>query len=163
MDLQKNCEIFFFSSRRRHTRYIDDWSSDVCSSDLDRHVHDDPINPGVKRRTSPKTLNRFPRFEEAVLSKVPGVLLAMNHVVNHAKYSCSVASYQLVECLGVTSLASCHQVQVRHIGLSQSRFRLHELDGSGPCFIQPRKLSGPNRRRHSPRYSPIRVTMPSRT
>src|SRR5437762_9597393 len=29
---------FFFSSRRRHTRYIGDWSSDVCSSDLgDRH------------------------------------------------------------------------------------------------------------------------------
>src|SRR5437763_3531276 len=26
---------FFFSSRRRHTRYIGDWSSDVCSSDLD--------------------------------------------------------------------------------------------------------------------------------
>src|SRR5437762_10683420 len=25
---------FFFSSRRRHTIYIGDWSSDVCSSDL---------------------------------------------------------------------------------------------------------------------------------
>src|SRR5437764_528543 len=25
---------FFFSSRRRHTSYIGDWSSDVCSSDL---------------------------------------------------------------------------------------------------------------------------------
>src|SRR5258707_4288687 len=28
------CCIFFFSSRRRHTRYWRDWSSDVCSSDL---------------------------------------------------------------------------------------------------------------------------------
>src|SRR5205814_3139178 len=27
---------FFFSSRRRHTRCLSDWSSDVCSSDL-RH------------------------------------------------------------------------------------------------------------------------------
>src|SRR6266481_8338038 len=26
--------IFFFSSRRRHTRWNCDWSSDVCSSDL---------------------------------------------------------------------------------------------------------------------------------
>src|SRR3712207_4682184 len=26
--------VFFFSSRRRHTRYWRDWSSDVCSSDL---------------------------------------------------------------------------------------------------------------------------------
>src|SRR5438445_4927932 len=29
---------FFFSSRRRHTRYWLDWSSDVCSSDLVRAV-----------------------------------------------------------------------------------------------------------------------------
>src|SRR5258707_2893575 len=28
--------FFFFSSRRRHTRYWRDWSSDVCSSDLQR-------------------------------------------------------------------------------------------------------------------------------
>src|SRR6266496_6256257 len=27
--------FFFFSSRRRHTRSLRDWSSDVCSSDLD--------------------------------------------------------------------------------------------------------------------------------
>ena len=26
--------VFFFSSRRRHTRLQGDWSSDVCSSDL---------------------------------------------------------------------------------------------------------------------------------
>src|SRR5882762_6251941 len=28
------CVYFFFSSRRRHTRFKCDWSSDVCSSDL---------------------------------------------------------------------------------------------------------------------------------
>src|SRR5262245_64550885 len=28
--------FFFFSSRRRHTRCLSDWSSDVCSSDLRR-------------------------------------------------------------------------------------------------------------------------------
>src|SRR5205085_6875894 len=31
---QSTC-IFFFSSRRRHTRFDCDWSSDVCSSDLE--------------------------------------------------------------------------------------------------------------------------------
>src|SRR6266571_9525779 len=33
-----SCEArwFFFSSRRRHTRLTGDWSSDVCSSDLER-------------------------------------------------------------------------------------------------------------------------------
>src|SRR5438876_8522977 len=28
--------FFFFSSRRRHTRWTGDWSSDVCSSDLNQ-------------------------------------------------------------------------------------------------------------------------------
>src|SRR5947209_11606820 len=35
------CLFFFFSSRRRHTRYWRDWSSDVCSSDL---IADIPVN-----------------------------------------------------------------------------------------------------------------------
>src|SRR5262249_59995347 len=45
--------FFFFSSRRRHTRLVSDWSSDVCSSDLSwpgilvlevqRHPPDGPL------------------------------------------------------------------------------------------------------------------------
>src|SRR2546430_3951716 len=31
--------FFFFSSRRRHTRFDCDWSSDVCSSDLRQARH----------------------------------------------------------------------------------------------------------------------------
>src|SRR5205085_3553921 len=37
----------FFSSRRRHTRFDCDWSSDVCSSDLDvpgPHLGDDAVD-----------------------------------------------------------------------------------------------------------------------
>src|SRR5260370_11238725 len=30
--------LFFFSSRRRHTRFKCDWSSDVCSSDLEKKL-----------------------------------------------------------------------------------------------------------------------------
>src|SRR5260370_22555356 len=30
--------LFFFSSRRRHTRFKCDWSSDVCSSDLQQQA-----------------------------------------------------------------------------------------------------------------------------
>src|SRR5437763_3403098 len=41
---------FFFSSRRRHTTYIGDWSSDVCSSDL-------PYYPGAR--------DRYDRFLDA--------------------------------------------------------------------------------------------------
>src|SRR5690625_7427852 len=35
---------FFFSSRRRHTRWPRDWSSDVCSSDLAQRVQS-PARP----------------------------------------------------------------------------------------------------------------------
>src|SRR5438270_13338374 len=34
MSLIGTCMVFFFSSRRRHTIFDCDWSSDVCSSDL---------------------------------------------------------------------------------------------------------------------------------
>src|SRR5690606_6107247 len=37
--------LFFFSSRRRHTRFSRDWSSDVCSSDLSRRCSRRGIEP----------------------------------------------------------------------------------------------------------------------
>src|SRR5215218_809656 len=43
------CFFFFFSSRRRHTRSLCDWSSDVCSSDLDRGMSTDAaVAHGIK-------------------------------------------------------------------------------------------------------------------
>ena len=45
--------VFFFSSRRRHTRYIGDWSSDVCSSDLrERERERDPNNKQQQQTTT---------------------------------------------------------------------------------------------------------------
>src|SRR5215204_6507510 len=45
--------FFFFSSRRRHTRSLCDWSSDVCSSDLETvHIVGlgfDPDDPQMQR------------------------------------------------------------------------------------------------------------------
>src|SRR2546430_5260487 len=38
--------FFFFSSRRRHTRFDCDWSSDVCSSDLVLMLHNRYLVPG---------------------------------------------------------------------------------------------------------------------
>src|SRR5262245_66459197 len=35
--------LFFFSSRRRHTRCLSDWSSDVCSSDLTSVKREDMV------------------------------------------------------------------------------------------------------------------------
>src|SRR5256885_13148316 len=48
---RRSAHVFFFSSRRRHTRLQGDWSSDVCSSDLGAAVgrpqHDD-LGPRVR-------------------------------------------------------------------------------------------------------------------
>src|SRR2546430_11768866 len=76
--------IFFFSSRRRHTRFDCDWSSDVCSSDLTSgkrvhpprqgkpgHAHppDEPtvaITPGGRCPAVAARLQRGPRGQGAV-------------------------------------------------------------------------------------------------
>src|SRR5690606_39610782 len=45
--------LFFFSSRRRHTRFSRDWSSDVCSSDL-----------GSLQEAERFSYNEYERFKE---------------------------------------------------------------------------------------------------
>src|SRR5690606_39493829 len=40
--------VFFFSSRRRHTRFSRDWSSDVCSSDLAEREVPWTLFPGME-------------------------------------------------------------------------------------------------------------------
>src|SRR5438445_8311083 len=71
--------LFFFSSRRRHTRYWRDWSSDVCSSDLPRHhrwrLDVDAVFPLLDREDRDLllvvALRALPR-DDAVLPGVPG-------------------------------------------------------------------------------------------
>src|SRR5262249_56758859 len=50
--------FFFFSSRRRHTRLVSDWSSDVCSSDL------------RMRAAQGRAADRFEREEQAYFERV---------------------------------------------------------------------------------------------
>src|SRR5712675_3126226 len=52
--------VFFFSSRRRHTRCSRDWSSDVCSSDL--HVVA-PDMRGFGRTSAPADINAYSIFD----------------------------------------------------------------------------------------------------
>src|SRR5690606_39514552 len=44
--------FFFFSSRRRHTRFSRDWSSDVCSSDLVARECRQTINPTSRAQST---------------------------------------------------------------------------------------------------------------
>src|SRR5689334_23800822 len=61
--------FFFFSSRRRHTRWNCDWSSDVCSSDL--IIHPDAKQPVVLKEFDNTSLVpsviHFPKTGEPVI------------------------------------------------------------------------------------------------
>src|SRR5688500_19397629 len=64
--------LFFFSSRRRHTRLQGDWSSDVCSSDLYRAVKD--------------TINLGPRSKVKIAwipDNRPGMWMYHCHILEH--------------------------------------------------------------------------------
>src|SRR5437016_7403165 len=63
---------FFFSSRRRHTRLVSDWSSDVCSSDLGAHVVPEEFRKkadGAKRYIQLLEENLLPTIAEHRLAE----------------------------------------------------------------------------------------------
>src|SRR2546430_3236175 len=59
------CGFFFFSSRRRHTRFDCDWSSDVCSSDLRvrRPAHRRPRRTPMSGTNGQRVTKTFPVFD----------------------------------------------------------------------------------------------------
>src|SRR5256886_6264002 len=78
--------VFFFSSRRRHTRFDCDWSSDVCSSDLDVQRRQDRclvrFDDGSLRQYLLQRLVHVCRDLSRVLGRQVGphrVLLATDH------------------------------------------------------------------------------------
>src|SRR5947207_9697079 len=56
--------FFFFSSRRRHTRSLCDWSSDVCSSDLPDQPDDVEFRPAQQQREDRADARRRERREK---------------------------------------------------------------------------------------------------
>src|SRR3712207_545015 len=76
--------LFFFSSRRRHTRYWRDWSSDVCSSDLDHEVLD--LVALAMPQTSFTTQALWYEIPPAMLGDAPLMaLLGALHAAEHAQ------------------------------------------------------------------------------
>src|SRR3989449_8906637 len=60
--------LFFFSSRRRHTRCSRDWSSDVCSSDLQAYREATRVRPAFPEAWNGlgHALRKRGKFEESV-------------------------------------------------------------------------------------------------
>src|SRR2546430_16517495 len=75
LDDYRGC-LFFFSSRRRHTRFDCDWSSDVCSSDLmdgELVILDEQGRPSFQRLQNRARIGRAPEIRHASV-ETPGTL-----------------------------------------------------------------------------------------
>src|SRR2546430_5337106 len=96
--------IFFFSSRRRHTRFDCDWSSDVCSSDL-------------------KPCGGEKRSDIAATAAVPAIVTGRMIVVLHRELSAAVGQIRDTDFFGsllndVINTAKRHGRQILAIGIS---------------------------------------------
>src|SRR5690606_39534809 len=67
---------FFFSSRRRHTRFSRDWSSDVCSSDL---LEQQGVGVGLHY---PIPCHLQPAFESGISPRLPVAEHAAQHILS---------------------------------------------------------------------------------
>src|SRR5690242_20817550 len=85
--------FFFFSSRRRHTRLTCDWSSDVCSSDLQVDGDRDPKS----RRSSDSTATGWSDRSQTQLPRSLEVSVTR---------TCSVMSWATSSCSARTSFKS---------------------------------------------------------
>src|SRR5690606_41031521 len=95
--------VFFFSSRRRHTRFSRDWSSDVCSSDLPKTLGRflNVIGEPIDERGPVDAEQRAPIHAEAPLfvdqSTEAAILVTGIKVIEIGRASCREA----VWCAGV--------------------------------------------------------------
>ena len=71
--VRQTYDIFFFSSRRRHTRLRRDWSSDVCSSDL------------IPREKQPFIVVVAPPGDEPNIEKIKAFITNGEQGINYAR------------------------------------------------------------------------------
>src|SRR5690606_40837915 len=95
--------LFFFSSRRRHTRFSRDWSSDVCSSDL-CPAKSAPFAsrlPNARHRGTRK--RREPSRRRDCLFRQPGITVRYKWLRTHWKLLVARSEERRVgkECIGL--------------------------------------------------------------
>src|SRR5438874_8679673 len=159
MPISDPSTFFFFSSRRRHTRSLRDWSSDVCSSDLEAVLIEH-----IARSADPAVA-----YAHSVLESGASVAEASSRVgllpktfVRRFREQVGLAPKQLSRVRRLQRiLASIHrpadvdwcQVAAQH-GYTDQAHLIHDfrdLTGVTPTAYRP---SSPQRRNHVP-LSPV--------
>src|SRR5256886_10268004 len=82
---------FFFSSRRRHTRFDCDWSSDVCSSDL-------VLSQSITREVAKRVVGQEVMVERLLVGLLTGGHVLLEGVPGLAK---TLAVRTVAECLRI--------------------------------------------------------------
>src|SRR2546429_1001425 len=108
--------VFFFSSRRRHTRCSRDWSSDVCSSDLEQFLLNFIFWFG------PDT-NAFPKFLSPYRLRREGRMASTVFVSGSALINGLAASAFLLPFTGALGPSVSAAPQRQHLGHEQFRWR----------------------------------------
>src|SRR5438034_5251295 len=93
--------FFFFSSRRRHTRSLCDWSSDVCSSDLT-----------IALRVGQRLVNELLALLQERQHRAPGELPEQDRKSTRLNSSHTVISYA-VFCLKKKKKNKAHQTDTQ--------------------------------------------------
>src|SRR3712207_5850443 len=99
--------FFFFSSRRRHTRYWRDWSSDVCSSDLPTA---DEVFTVVRREIPDISLATVYKALETLVSC--GLATKLTYGDGSARYDARTDDHVHARCLGCGIVRDVHSGSV---------------------------------------------------
>src|SRR5690606_1621804 len=90
---------FFFSSRRRHTRFSRDWSSDVCSSDLTTTLSEDEVEKMVKDAQAHAEEDRKLRELAEAKNQLDGVRLQAQKALDEAEGATDEQKSELQEAV----------------------------------------------------------------
>src|SRR5690348_9594360 len=123
---------FFFSSRRRHTRWTGDWSSDVCSSDLDDYILY-KYNDGIKVKlyfTDEKDFIKtvFEKTNTDEFNK------SFYEIIDAKKISGATDEKDLFKKAGLQFILPCLRESARVINLAK--------ENKIPSLIQPDDIKG---------------------
>src|SRR5262245_11780200 len=119
--------VFFFPSRRRHTRCLSDWSSDVCSSDLFIDMRDERHRRGVERAIRDAVKRDRARTKLLRMSQFGIVEMTRQRIRPSLKRSV----YQdCPHCLGAGQIKTCESMSIdvmRLIQLAAHRPGIHRI------------------------------------
>src|SRR5882672_8098467 len=113
--------FFFFSSRRRHTRSLCDWSSDVCSSDLRRGNLPRPLRhhneacsrimnaaQGIEDESSGKQLPTILVVDDVVLARMVAASQLRHHGFTVIEVSSADEAMRILEAPVKVDLVFAH-------------------------------------------------------